>query len=268
MSIANYVFKQDSSDVIKKLSNRKTTIVFVKTSELNEFMNYRQFIKNKNYIIVCHNSDFEFNENLFNKHRYYNDVFFSQNCTVNNPNVIPLPIGLENRVLHMNGIISRYKKLEKNTPKNPSIFFSFSIHTNTSVRLESYEYLKTIKNAVGKKNLPNKMYINEMSKHMFCFSPPGNGIDTHRTWEAISLNVIPICYRSSLIEFFVNIGLPILIIDELSDIKKLDNPHTILTLYNNIMNTSNKQASNFDFWKNLVLTRANDISKKNTKLHG
>ena len=55
-----------------------------------------------------------------------------------------------------------------------------------------------------------------MSKCKFVISPPGNGIDCHRTWEALYLGAIPIVRTSSLDPMYE--GLPVLIVNEWSDI--------------------------------------------------
>jgi hypothetical protein len=51
-----------------------------------------------------------------------------------------------------------------------------------------------------------------LSNSQFVLSPPGNGADCHRTWEAIYLGAIPIVHK----DFwpFNNLELPVLVIDD------------------------------------------------------
>jgi hypothetical protein len=44
----------------------------------------------------------------------------------------------------------------------------------------------------------NEDYIRALQTHKFCISPPGRGIDAHRTWESLMVGTIPICLSSSL----------------------------------------------------------------------
>jgi hypothetical protein len=37
-----------------------------------------------------------------------------------------------------------------------------------------------------------RMYMQQLGDSVFCVSPPGNGVDSHRTWEAILMRCIPI----------------------------------------------------------------------------
>ena len=47
-------------------------------------------------------------------------------------------------------------------------------------------------------------------------SPHGNGLDCHRTWEALCLNCIPIVKTSPLDNLYID--LPVLIVNEWNDI--------------------------------------------------
>lgn len=59
-----------------------------------------------------------------------------------------------------------------------------------------------------------------MNQSLFAFvlSPHGNGLDCHRTWEAMLLGCIPIVKSSPLDDLFTN--LPVLIVKEWSDINE------------------------------------------------
>ena len=55
-----------------------------------------------------------------------------------------------------------------------------------------------------------------MSTYCFIISPHGNGLDCHRTWEALCLGCIPIVKTSVLDTLFYD--LPVLIVNEWSDV--------------------------------------------------
>jgi hypothetical protein len=54
-----------------------------------------------------------------------------------------------------------------------------------------------------------------MSKHQFVICPPGNGIDTHRLWEALYLGCYPIVLGNRI---YSDYSLPILQIKDWSDV--------------------------------------------------
>ena len=58
----------------------------------------------------------------------------------------------------------------------------------------------------------------DQSKYAFVISPHGNGLDCHRTWEALVLGCIPIVKTSKIDYLYEN--LPVLIVKDWSDITK------------------------------------------------
>ena len=71
--------------------------------------------------------------------------------------------------------------------------------------------------------IPRNDTWKRMSENAFVASPHGNGLDCHRTWEAIILGCIPIVKKSGLDPMYE--GLPVLIVNDWSDITQelLDN---------------------------------------------
>lgn len=59
-------------------------------------------------------------------------------------------------------------------------------------------------------------YIRDVLNSTFVLSPPGNGLDCHRTWEALLLGRYPIVKHSTLDPLFE--GMPVLLVNDWSDI--------------------------------------------------
>jgi len=252
--ISDYEYKTKSKKnrlMISKLKNE--SIIFVNTSDFESFMAIRGEFQTKSFKIICHNSDLEFNYSYLQLLKDYNDEVFSVNAFEYNEKLVPIPIGLENRRLHHNGILSRYINLSNNIPTNPAVFHSFSLHTNPKERGHYLECLNNYELAEGYDRLDQQTYLETISKYMFCFSPPGNGIDCHRTWEAITMNVVPICVKSPLIDFFVSLELPIWAIEDFSEITKFKSPELLKEKYLQVIKKSNKERALFDFWKKKIL---------------
>ena len=57
---------------------------------------------------------------------------------------------------------------------------------------------------------------------MFVICPEGNGIDTHRMWEALYLRTIPIIKKNMISNFIKEAKIPVLILNKWSDLSKLD----------------------------------------------
>ena len=72
-------------------------------------------------------------------------------------------------------------------------------------------------------------YFKELASHKYAICPEGNGIDTHRFWECLYMNVIPICKKNILYEYYSK-HFPIILLndwDEL-DIKLLEQNRPII----------------------------------------
>lgn len=61
-----------------------------------------------------------------------------------------------------------------------------------------------------------QQYLEELHKFKFTLAPNGGGIDTHRVWEALYLDVIPICRRQPELSWFET--LPICWIDSWDEV--------------------------------------------------
>ena len=134
---------------------------------------------------------------------------FGTNIKLLNKYIEPIPLGLENAYRKRNGDTYYYNLIniqQKNKLKKNILLVSFSVQTN-------YEVRKNYESILKKYNYKNKYYknINDyrdiLSSSYFVISPPGFGIDCHRTWEAIIHKTVPIIEKKYYL--FSHIDLPI-----------------------------------------------------------
>jgi hypothetical protein len=67
--------------------------------------------------------------------------------------------------------------------------------------------------------IPRYESWSKMINYKYVISPLGNGLDCHRTWEAIILGCIPIVKTSVLDPLYI--GLPVLIVQKWSDVTQV-----------------------------------------------
>ena len=94
-------------------------------------------------------------------------------------------------------------------------------------------------------------YVYNLSKYAFCVCPRGNGIDTHRIWEALHMGCVPIVKRHVTHECLLD--LPVLFVDDWREITHEKLVQFIEQIPNNIYNM---QKLSFSYWENLI---KNDI---------
>ncbi len=163
--------------------------------------------------------------------------WFAQNCVATHPKITPIPIGLDYHTLtsqtkHHWGpkmVPIEQEKILINIKNNSKPFWEREIKAHANFHFfmgTKYGYDRIdAKNTLAKElvyyepkqNLRTETWTNQ-SKYAFVISPLGNGMDCHRTWEALCLGCIPIVKTSNL-DFLYN-DLPVLIVNKWSDVTK------------------------------------------------
>ena len=195
------------------------------------------------FILVTGDSDSSIPTSILNEEEVnrlinskYLIVWFSQNLVLS-PSVCPklqhLPIGMDYHTLSEREMVwgprtsslMQEKLLMRIAEKAPPLLsrkpiayttFHFAIHRGDR--------------SIARSQIPGELVYYEpehvkrietwhrQTEYAFVVSPAGEGIDCHRTWEAINLGCIPIVIHGSLDEMFD--GLPVLIVRSWRDITK------------------------------------------------
>jgi hypothetical protein len=117
----------------------------------------------------------------------------AQNLQIDHPKAVLLPIGIANAMWPHGNLETVYTAMRKwyiRRRKPRSVY----VNINASTHPFRKKVLDAV-NAVGLVNSqsrPFTMYLDELGSHEYCLCVRGNGIDTHRLWEALYLGVVPI----------------------------------------------------------------------------
>lgn len=137
----------------------------------------------------------------------------------------PIPIGLENWSLLRNGVPRDFLRLIDQgllptSRRSIRILSSFSLETNSTERSRAIEFSRSNGDVFQMPAFTSpKKYREMLSNSAFVLSPPGNGADCHRTWEAIYLGAIPIVLKKYWP--FSHLELPVLAVEDWSEIPNL-----------------------------------------------
>jgi len=225
-------------------------IVYLHTMYKDQFFRKISKLDNK-FIIITHNSDLNIDDisNLpKNVIRWY-----AQNVNIVDDRIESIPIGLENEkwfsYLKKKQNIELKLKEEKNF-KN-LLYINHNINTNKEERTLPYKLLSGKPWTTAQMGVNGQqffMYLDNIYNHKFVISPRGNGIDTHRKWEALYLNTIPIEKRSINNSFYKD--LPICFVNNWSDITE----QFLNIEYERITNTEwNLDKLKMSYWKEKIL---------------
>jgi hypothetical protein len=224
-AMADHVYDETDRH-LEPLSVKCADIVFVKSDLLGDFFSHvHEKIKHP-YILVTHNSD----ASAPGRYESFLDDakilhWFGQNPTiVGHSKFTAIPIGVANRYVQPHGNVANFIKIfeqkEKSEPKkNYLLGMNFRAGTNLGARRFVIDLFKDAPFAHQLFSENHFEYLFKMAQAKYILCPRGNGLDCHRTWEALIVGAIPILMSSKMNELLD--GLPALIVADWQDVSKV-----------------------------------------------
>ena len=200
--------------------------IYAKTERLCAAFDIIKNNPSKLFTLVTHNSDMPIRTCTMPDNLH---AWFCQNRDTEQLRIHALPIGLENEHWFP------YKQnVMLTTPKEERAIQSFA-QFSRSTHGERNHALNTLRSEVydvhvgaNGNRARHALFCQNLKRYAFCICPRGNGIDTHRLWEALYMGCIPICKKYHTHQF--DGPLPILFVEEWGDITK----ELLIETYNTI----------------------------------
>jgi len=237
-------------------------ILFCKTDYLKDEFKYIESIDN-DVVLITGNSDYSITDNEINLAPKNIKKWFAQNALSNDEKIIPIPLGIENKIpsLRFGHGIGYYDRvnikeslLSENIFRIPEnfIYANFNVNTNYSERIK-YKQLSLEIDFIDwdEPNLPLNDFFKKILDYKMILCPIGNGIDTHRLWEVIYSNRIPIIVKAGDYKIYeLYDKLPIIILD---DKEQLRNKDFLENKYEEIKNKNwDKNIITTSYWVDLI----------------
>jgi len=244
------------------------SVVYVTGSAVPDFANKMGGI-NAKFILVSGDCDESIPDDIFpNEDAFKSFIesdkiihWFSQNTVKDHPKLSKIPIGVDYHTITAVTPVDQEKELIgiKNAARplkdrKPLCYSNF--HINKDGKKFTGDRDSAI-NGVPKDLVfyePGKVSRTDTWTHQaeygFILSPHGNGLDCHRTWEALCLGSIPVVKTSPLDPLYNE--LPVLIVKEWSDVTKelLEE-----TLRNYSAKTWNMDRITLKYWMDLIRSK-------------
>jgi len=169
------------------------------------------------FVLFSHNSDRSIGKEFSRRlERASLVAWFAQNAAFPHPKLRAIPIGIANpRWSH--GDQAALKQIQSSTPPKGRLFdASFSVATNPAER----EYCLRETGLATDPPRPFAEYLEALASSYFCISPNGNGIDVHRTWEALYLRTVPVVTRSAMTD--QHRDLPMIVLADWSEFRSIE----------------------------------------------
>jgi hypothetical protein len=163
------------------------------------------------YVLISHNSDHNVDEALYQQKPSNVLHWFAQNVLLERSDLTPIPIGLERQgiVAERDIVGSMLLQLQQGRPMRQKwCYLNINPATNDRERKKVLQRLRWKLHFVTTRTrrIAYPKYLSEMAAHRFVVSPPGNGVDCHRTWESLYLGSIPIVKASTAMHSFIPAG--------------------------------------------------------------
>ena len=238
---SNYNYKKEFQDVFK-INN---PIIFIKTDFIPFFIDQLLEFNDKFILITGSNDDhcvpylnFPCHDDIYkNKLHTLLDKpelikWYTKNPAIVHDKLIGFPLGpkwqwkttrffgepkLEHMRIYNELCLNPENNLYNTNLKTNLLYINFA-QTTTNPLYQPHKGIRhNVKNILTKNFKPQQgtsfeKYMRELSTYKFCVSPPGRGIDTHRTWEALMMGTIPIMISTTQDYLFER--LPVIIIDD------------------------------------------------------
>jgi hypothetical protein len=149
--------------------------------------------------------------------------WFSTSIQAKNEKLSVLPLGLANSYC---GITLKAPLIAAHSRpfagRSRWLYINFRAATNPAAREPVLHHFRSLRDAdwvtVRQAGLGFEGLLDEMTLHRFMLCPPGNGIDTHRLWEALYSRTIPVALAHPSMNAFRD--LPILFVEDFRELTR------------------------------------------------
>jgi hypothetical protein len=200
---------------------RQCKSIFVYTHLVESFFNQVLPRLDQRFVLITHNSDIEVDARFLPVLADPRIVhWYAMSVKVEHPKLTPVPVGLAN-AMWKHGDVNALVAAVENAPaeRKPIVYCNFDVRTNPAFRTPLRERLARSDVTWMAPAKPFGEFLADMASCRWCVSPFGNCFESHRTWEALYLGVVPILPRTLATEMLCS-GLPVILLDDLGAIDR------------------------------------------------
>lgn len=193
---------------------QRATVLFVYTHLLEYFRLYIAPCLQQPFVLITHNSDHGVGlQDLDLLNHPHLAQWWAQNAEIAHARLSALPIGLANRqwgAHKLDQLMAAAQGIRKDR------LLYANVAPTHATRVQALQAALQVPGVTQESGLDYPAYLASMARHRFCLCPRGNGMDTHRLWEALYLDCIPIIVRADWTAAYS--GLPLLVLERWEDL--------------------------------------------------
>jgi hypothetical protein len=200
--------------------------IFVYTHLIPYFKRYVLPRLTRPFVVIAHNSDNGIgldDLDLLNHPLLLR--CFAQHPETAHTRLAPLPSGMANRQwgpTRIEQLVAAGRNLQKD------MLLYVNVNPTHPSRAIAMFYAQKMSGATIEHSVGFEQFISGLARHKFCLCPRGNGIDSHRFWEALYLDCIPVIVRSDWISTYSEF--PVLLLNSWEDLPNVDWRHQYIRI--------------------------------------
>ena len=98
------------------------------------------------------------------------------------------------------------------------------------------------------RRVKHKDYMKTLSEYKLSICPEGNGVDTHRIWESLLVETLPVVKKSNFTKNLSSAGIPLFIIDDWKDLQQFDEEKIDSIYSNKYLELKDKKFLSDTYW--------------------
>ena len=277
MLVADLIYSHGSFTRLKQGRVATHLVVFVETRYIDEATHLLKRLPKYILITSDHHdtlSGVQF-ENLQTPHSLLEDtalqMWWGVNAAIVHHKLRALPIGPKWEYAHTEFMKENTHRItadleealkHKKPTKSRLIFAKFTINTTDNPKVHAHRHSREkarsslvrselSPNDEVESNVPREQFLKLMAESRFCICPPGNGPDTHRLWEALHFDVVPVVLAYPPFERMYQ-DLPLLEVSSWDDIDKKFFETAQASDQETRMKSWNRQQLSRNHWKDVI----------------
>ena len=212
-------FRVESKEDLEEYSKLQKIprIVYARSDLVTQVLSVKK-VGTEEHVLLAGNGDVNFQSiNIFS-HSIFSRFYLQNSFISNNKDIFTLPIGVENLAKGINGLPSNLRNNRSWAEKKRNVM----IGPFSPTHAERFNLISKLSNGNYAENnhdefLSPKKFANLMNEYRYVVCPQGNGIDTHRFWEALYRGCVPIVLKSNWTLSLNYLNIPMLQLEKWQD---------------------------------------------------
>jgi len=183
---------------------------------VQELLKAKSMMPKVKTLIIMESDNTQYESELASLYPYVEKIY-SNNLIGSSSRCLPIPLGLERQAYRSAGRLNNFKhqSLIKREKRSIQFLIAWNDKTNPNRNIYRRQFKGDSRCLIVENRLHANTIHKLMKKSRFIPCPAGNGLDTHRVWEAIYLGAVPVILES---EFCGDATWPVIVVKNWSEL--------------------------------------------------